>query len=390
MLIYFIFRRRKWRENAGGVLIVFGSTIGDSLLFADALMELDIFYKRKGEKVVFVCNAVVERFLKSVRKDITVVFRSFDSDRILSDYAYFKKFIDDLNNVNYKLLIAPLQAKRADLISLNIQADVKLGMYSAIRSKFSGAYWLKKLAYTESIITPSGDFVLKNYRKLFNYLKDKFPHYQLTPLPILESKYNFSNGKHYCVVCPTASEPAKIWELNKFCRIIDHITEQTGLDIYICAGKESVELFAKMTSLVKHSEKLHDYVGKTSFVDWVELIRNARFCFGNDSASVHIAAFTGTKYIALTSGHFHGLCLPYDLGELDIEKGLIASPVCIYPERDCLGCYVIDGKRCAGNKKCKKNVKKNGRFLCIEEISVDIAIKVLDEVFLSLNLVSVE
>jgi ADP-heptose:LPS heptosyltransferase len=368
------------------ILVVFGGVIGDSLLFSDALKTLDDFYGEKGKKIVLVCNIIVERFLKSVRKDITVTFRSFDADKILYDYGYFRAFIDGLKNARYELLIAPFQSKRAELIALNVQAENKIGVYAEFRSKTSPAYWLNYIAYAESIIVPSNNFAWQNYRELFRYLGNDLPRWKMASLSEFGSVHDFKNHKPYCIICPSGSESVRIWELEKFYGIIDYLTEETTLNIYICAGDEACGLFEKITSSIKHPERLCDYIGKMSFTDWIELIRNAKFCFGNDTASVHIAAFTGTIYMALVSGHAYGNCVPYNLLNLNIEKNSLSPPICIYRRKECFGCLFIGGKGGVGNNECKKNVRKNGRYLCIEDISVDDAISVLQETLAHLNL----
>jgi len=373
----FISKRRVVKKTNGKILIVFGGVIGDSIIFFDVLPELIAFFRKQGKEVVLVCNTVIESYMRSIRPDIEINTIGYEMDRLIEDYAYFRDFIAGLNSTEYESVITPMSSKKADLIALNVNAPKKIIVMEPIKRKTSVALWLKKITYTDTIAVDMYSMAYVRYKKLMGYLGDTRFQSKISYYSEQRSIYDFNNHSPYCVICPTSREGEKCWEIGKLCLILDYIAEATDLNIYISTGNEGIGLFERISSLVKSPNRLVDYIDNTSFSDWVECIRNARFCLGNDSASTHIAAHTQTLYIAVTSGFDYGVALPYVLDVAPKESNL---PICIFNKKPCFGCVEVYGKRCGNNKECKKNVREYGRFLCIEDISVEDVKSVLTRV----------
>lgn len=371
-------RRKKCSTDTNLVVIVNGGMIGDSILFHDALSAMTRHFKAQGKQTIMICRPAVKSFLTSVCPELdTIAYFEIAFDRFVTDFTYYKEIAERLKTLAAPLLIAPQPSKFADFIALNIPAKQKLQVKPSSRTRCRSPYeWLNRISYNTVIPVDTTLMALERYAVLPR--KIGIASFQSKIAPFLQRKTvaNFSAYSPYCVVAPTASEEPRCWGLEKFCAVIAHIMKKTDWSICISAGREGEGFFERICVGVPSPERLIDCIGKTDFVQWVELIRHAEFCFGNDSAAIHIAAHTGTPSIAVTPGVDYQDCQPYRY-EQKSEGDMV--PVCLYAYKNCFGCYHKNLKRCAGNPACGENVKRGGKYLCIRDISAEQAIAAVDQ-----------
>jgi ADP-heptose:LPS heptosyltransferase len=371
-----LFRRKRPRRKPSplsGVLVIFGGVIGDGIMFFDALAAMSSIYGRQGKSLTLLCGTAVATFMKEMRGDIKVKTIDCDMDRLISDYGYFKSVVGQLE-YGYDLIITPQYSKKADLLARRIGAGEKLALRARIGNRFSLAYWLDRLTYTKHLYTEPDCMFIKAYKTLLHHLGDTQYKTGIVKFQVNETGYGFDGHKPYCAVCPTSREAEKSWDIKHFITVIDYITGNSALNVYICAGSEGIGLFEKITASVSHPSRLAGYIN-TPFPEWAEMIRSAEFCVGNDSASAHVAAFTGTEYIAVASGFHYGGALPYDLDTVSEDDAL---PIVVNEPMPCYGCYAIKGKRGGGTRECRASIKRNGRYLCIESIPAERVINVIN------------
>ena len=99
------------------------------------------------------------------------------------------------------------------------------------------------------------------------------------------------------------------------------------------------------------NKKLIDITGKTSLLEFIELIRLSKLVIANDSASVHIANAVETKSICISDGNNFGRFVPY-------PKDFKYAPKTIY------------------NKQClERNWNYNEDKNCINKVSQDVVFR---------------
>ena len=67
----------------------------------------------------------------------------------------------------------------------------------------------------------------------------------------------------------------------------------------------------------------------------IEIIRGASLLVANDSASIHIAAATGTRSVCILGGGHFGRFLPYQ-PEFKVRGD--QEPIAVFHPMDCYGC----------------------------------------------------
>ena len=118
--------------------------------------------------------------------------------------------------------------------------------------------------------------------------------------------------------------------------------------------------------------------------EWVDLIQNAEFVIGNDSASIHIAAACKIPSICLCGSYDKNQFFPYV-----VEEESTVLPIVIRKNMPCEYCRAKGNYFGYGNKKCQKYIRENTSSLCIAKISVTDVICEIDNLLkykLNINL----
>lgn len=374
-------KRREAPCGSGSVVIVNGGAIGDTILFLDALNAMAQYFNGQNRETWMICRPAIQSFLSAVCPELPVKCLAIPFHDYLTNDACYRRISERLREFSGSFLIVPHQSKFADFISLNIPAKRKIQLKTSSQTtRASPYYWLNRVCYDDTLTVAPSMMALERYAFLLHEIGISDFQSKIKPLPPHEVKIDFSAHAPYCVVAPTSSEEPKCWEPCKFCEVIDYILVHSNLNVCLCAGREGDGLYEKIRSAVSRPERMVDYIGRTNFTEWVELIRHAKFCFGNDSASIHVAAHTSTPSVAVTSGLDYQYCQPY---RYEQSSNSDAVPVCVYAHKDCFGCYRKNLKRCAGNLECRENVGKGGKYLCIRDIAVEQVIPEIDRLLKS-------
>lgn len=373
------------------VAVVFGGAIGDLIVFLEALDHLAQFQFSGGKRLFFVCKPVVAGFLKTVRPHMTIEI----VDLRLKDYVINGKYRHQIaHRLSWRslTLISPHQSKYAEAVCLLSHAPRRIELREKTNvNTISWVFWLNKFAYNERILVPADSMAFERFRALLVSLGcDSYE----TSLTLWEENSRagsnallIAGGDPYCVLAPTASEVAKSWEFEKYASVVQWILKNTSLNICICGGDEALgycDRFGSEAGLPEiDAKRLIDCASKTDFAQWIELVRNASFCFGNDSATVHIAAHVKTPSICVTAGFCYGYCQPY---VLDVVHKDDEIPHCLYAYKQCFRCFLRDYRRCSGNPDCKAAVDAGKPYLCIQDITLDQAIDALSALIGRLHL----
>lgn len=360
------------KKSNNNVLIVFGGAIGDSILFLSTLKFISNYYNKIKYNIFFVGKDYVVKFVEECSGLNNIKYIGINQSMYLNNNYYFNRINNSLNKIYFKFVVSPHNSIFATFVSMNIKTQNSIAMLSKKMLQNNVVlFFLNFFAFKHKININESHMAFDNYQYLIFYLTGHSYHDGVFLLPYKKTVIAFPNKK-YCVICPSANETAKCWEENKFVEIINYILLSTSFIVCISSGNEGRSFYERNRLNFIDYSRVVDYSGKLSYSDWVEIIRNSSFCFGNDSASAHIAASTGVMYYAITSGFAYGADMPY-------SDQSINAPFCIYSHRYkyCFGCYFKKAKRCYGNKPCENVVKHGGRYLCVSDISVEQVVDIL-------------
>lgn len=367
------------KEN--GLAIVFGGGIGDMVIFFDALDRVSQWRAAQGLKTVLVTKKANIALMHAARPDIVVDEISLDLPDFLHDATYRAEKWLAIKREDFDVAASPLRSKYADLVCWACSAKRKLTISEQDSSSLFNVWrHLNHLVYTERVETGLSAF--GQYRDLAVYLGVPAYETQIAPFFPVSSSLKLPD-RPYCVIAPTASEPAKCWEWEKVDKVIGFIISRTDLDICLCGGSEGEDIASHIEATFGKGGRVLNYMSKTDFAGWIKLIGNSRFCFGNDSASIHLASHQGVPALCVSSLFCFGYCQPYQV-ELLSENDFV--PISVNAQMTCARCHYKDYRRCAGNQKCKKQVKAGGVYQCIERVDEESVLRKLDRLMRDLGI----
>lgn len=171
-------------------------------------------------------------------------------------------------------------------------------------------------------------------------------------------KLNLDLPKEYFIVFPGASSDFKKWGINKYSDLVERIYDKTHLPLVL--GGTISDKIDNQKLIDNINIPYYDVTGKTSIIEFIELIKRAKFIITNDTGAYHIAVNEEIPVTLIASNSFIQY-ISYDFKEFNLRKPYI---VC-NKKYKCKNCH----------DDCKKI--KNGETIwpCLNDISVDEAWK---------------
>lgn len=185
----------------------------------------------------------------------------------------------------------------------------------------------------------------------------------------IEIKLNESgitlSGFSPIIIAPTSRWRYKLWGVDRFVELIDHLQNRFDLPIVIVGGEDPVdkEIAAEIVGLCK--AKLIDLTGKTTLLELAALTERGKLFVGVDSAPMHIAAAMRIPTVAIFGPTDSDGWAPWDNG-----KGY--CKVVAMRELSCLPCGLAG---CVNGKVSD----------CLVNLPVERVVKAIDDVIDSGN-----
>lgn len=372
--------RKKKKDSVKKVLCILDlSGIGDTICSLDALYNLWINTKDNFELHIAAPRSVI-KLLKISKVMPDAKWIEIDLEEKFNFYI-FKENSNKINKYHWdsitKLGAMGLYMK---MLLLNCTYNNSVGMEFQLSPRSFKNYIINSLVRNLHILKFPIDAHIINCNKAiveetFISLGLNSPtlEYKEYKIPILDSIPDSLQEKNYCVICPSVSlarlhgERERRWPLDRFVNIVDFIMENSNLSVVLCGVEADKEDNTYILLKCKDSKRIIDMTGKTSLTEWIELIRNAKFIFGNDSGYIHLAAFMNTPSLVLAGYWNYGNFLPY-LSDNFREK---SSPINIRTSRpSCYSCKYRKGHD-ENNIACTKLVNEEGVYKCIWEVDVE-------------------
>ncbi len=373
--VYFhlLYYRPKSEEKNKNILILYNGIIGDTVLLADYLMMFQrIFQPQNGYQIEVLCLKSCKKMLMSFfKKQYQVKFLDVFIDDTVKTWGGYKKVVHFFRDKYYqKIFVLPIANPRADRLVYNIPGKEKIVCgENDTPGKWGFPYlyhrYFYEHAYNTRIQNPMGTMEIRRYADLIRRYAD-------FPVPVKISHMKVVEGitvsEKYCVIGLGASTSEKTWETSKFLEIIHYLWNKYHLVSYLCGEEKERYLYEQIEKTGK-CDYIKSYIGKTSFQEWISLIKGASLYVGNDSAGVHIAASVSVPSIVIVGKWQYKRFFPYDKG-LEKENEILPYPVFSELQYECINCREKHMKKGIGNRECKKAIKAGRPCLCVADVTV--------------------
>lgn len=345
------------------IVVFFPQQLGDALLFSEVLQQLSMMYpKTQGYVICFIASNAVNEFLR-VAVDISseISFIDFNKDRLFSNFNYYREFYSRYL-VDVYHIIVPNPSNSGVLIGRVCNSQKKTIVINSCKKNLMYRIFLS-VFWKDDVLSQNQLMVFQLYQLLLNKLgnKDYCSH-----IPVIKKMKNIIKGR-YCVLHPGASLYYKVWPIERYLQIANYLTCVLGYDVFLCGDISDIDYGYYVEENANMPYKIKNYIGKTSYEEWIRIIQGANLVVGNDSASIHIAAASGISSIVICGLYDKGLFFPYIVNRKNSSD---IMPICLAKEMECCLCR---NKRYTGygNKACFEKIQAGKVAVCVEKILVD-------------------
>ena len=176
-----------------------------------------------------------------------------------------------------------------------------------------------------------------------NYLENWICEYNNQKADELFILNNINNQNLKAVVSVTASNAGKAWDINKYARIIEYLSNEKGVQVIFIGAPSDKTIYDELPIKEKLTIPAVNLCGKVTLKDSLAVLKKVDFILGNDSGTLHMASSVGTKVIGL-------------YGPMPFEKWCAIGDdnILIKSNLECMPCS-LKGK-CKNNRACMENI----------------------------------
>jgi ADP-heptose:LPS heptosyltransferase len=323
----------KQKSGRHALLLVRLDLIGDFIIWLDAAKEFKTLYPDK--RIILYANSAWAILAEHLPFWDEVV--SVDMTRLRSDDMYRLKLLFKTHILGFDIAIQPTYSREyvADLVVRASHARQRIGHLGdvnniSVDNKAITDTWYTQLVpqvfFPEVELNINAEFIRVLGNKDF---ESRLPHLDV----LLKLPENLIVGTRYCVLVPGASWEPKMWPVINFAELAGKLSKNSGLTIVLC-GTQSERSICNQVAQLSGVETIN-LSGQTTLLQMIEIIRGASLLVANDSASIHIAAATGTRSVCILGGGHFGRFLPYQ-PEFKVRGD--QEPIAVFHPMDCYGC----------------------------------------------------
>lgn len=356
------------RYNSRKVILLRLDLIGDCAMFSSTAKAIREFYADRD--VTVVCLSISKPIFERMGVFNKIIDVDFRPENI--DYTKLTKLIKKIRESSYDILLQPQVSKYplADILAASTKCNQRIAIEPLSPNGNSSPCWLEHTnpLYDELVPYPRGNVSEFDYYGAF--VRGLGLASYKTARPFLpHNKQQYIECDYY-VIYPGGSYTQKIWPLDRFATIANHVYQKTGLVGVILgsAGEKWISEKIREHLTIPTALAIIDLTGKTSIFDVIDIIGDAKFVVSNDTSGVHIAAATNTPSIAVVGGWHFNRFLPYHIEKTKTEDHL---PLVAYTPMACFYCNLnrdLIKKNCPS---CFHNLELGRSCDCIEAVSVE-------------------
>lgn len=333
--------------------------IGDFVLWLDSMRGWSELYKK--QKKVLICGKNVSLiaehtgyFDEVLGLDVNT-FKSIKGKRNL--YKRLKKY-------SGCKLIQCVRSKTdlIDVIASMVPAKEKITLDTDLRNQNEDNKRNHECIY-DKIIPIVGRFkmeLIRNAEYVRAFDGGKF----MAGIPVLPSADGGVNvlGEYYALV-PSTSSVLRNCSPRDLKHVINYMNSVRPEYSCVLLGGNSEKDLCNYIADICSNVSVVNLAGKTDYMEYIDVIRKAKFVFSGDTSAVHIAFACNVPSVCVAGGWEYGRFLPYEIEE-KVEN--IAKHEFVVCKMECFQCDHVKY-----SDECKLSQKINNKYACIQNIEKD-------------------
>ena len=318
----------KLNENIKTIVFVRMDNIGDFIIWLPYVEALINDYY-SGYRIILICegqNGVLAYNTGLFHKVFTINKRLFTGNLI-----YRSRTLKRISRIHSDQTIQMTYSRSAligDSIVNAISSRTKIGSSGDINSPEFKI--LEKTNRTYDYLVPETPTILLEETRNASFCRNigylggfkKGTIFKNLKSPDILEKYS------YIVICPQTSDKRRDWQLENYEWVIDRLISTTQAQIVVCGSQRF-----QLNNRNKHMEhKIINMSGKTSILEYVAIIRDAKCVVTGDTSAAHIANYFDKKRIIIAGCGQPGRFFSYER-----RRGPSSSSI-VFENMSCAGC----------------------------------------------------
>lgn len=360
------------------ILIIITGNLGDALMSIEAVLALGRYYRNEGRTVTVMTSRNIRCFLNMIAD-----MNNFEFIDVNYPYSSNGTLLRELRPIvkaarlqQYEdIIVTWANAPIAKYLVAVIQHNNSWGVFDDIkRSYYRPKYFFEK-AFTNRILVSIDVQEMQRYKIMLDEIGVRNYKVRIHHIKKLETTQTLVKPERkYITIAMDSMTTERRWPADEFKKTVQALLK--GYDYEICCtGNDSaLPIFHKCVEDLQERDllRVHNYIGKTSLGEWIELLRGAEFHIGVDSGSIHVAAAVGTQAFCLVGVWDGTRVFPYQIDEANAGT---CVPVPLYRsdvdpfKQPCYGCLSSKGHRGKGNAECYKGCNEGKPALCLQRIT---------------------
>lgn len=397
---FFLYKRKTPKKvNNKKILVIFGGHIGNALLNIDLLLRIKhLFPIEDGWQLNIFCNDGLWKVCETIAdvsgfNRIQAQYPTKDGGTRFSEVLQTMKAVRGMEFDTIVVNLAHIMPLAAYLVAA-LQANRSIGVFDDIDRRNSKLFndigrnvgslrWYFERAYNTPIWVPYNTQEVHRQKEILKQLGDTEYAVRIFPIPKL-CDFTLPSEKYFTVTLDSTTS-ARRWAPEKFAEVINYVLEHYDYQVCFTGNTEAEPIYQTCIQHIKQPERTINYVNKTSFNEWVELLRGSSFHLGVDSGSIHVASSVGTQAFCLTGVWDGKRVLPY---QIERQESGTTAPICVYmkdvDKLPCYACLPQRGLMGSENDECYAAYRRGEPCMCLQSIQVNDVISSITK-YLSAN-----
>ena len=303
---------QNYNQKIENICVLRTSSLGDICNMLPFIYTLRREYPKA--KISWVIGKNEASFLEKIDG---VEFITFDKSNTFKSYLSIAK---RLTKIKYDIMFIMQVSLRANIISLFINSEIKLG-YDSIRSSDLHSLFSNKKIQSSSHTHVVDVFL--SFLNILNIEKNSFTYkWDVQEKVSKQDLYkNFSGlEERYFILSPCSRSSNRNWLIERYAVIADHINKNFALQ---CVLSSSSSRFEKdfVEKIINHMNSIpYNLAGKTSLHELFSLVKNSELLISPDSGPIHIATCVDKPVIGLYGVTNTVRAGPYNSIDLCVDK----------------------------------------------------------------------
>ena len=295
------------------------SALGDVTHVIPVIREIQ--KKWPDTEITWVCGSFEYKLLKLINNVRFITFNKKNGFK-----AYFELW-KELKHQKFDVLLHMQVAARANIASLGIKADIKLGWDKSRSRDFH------QLFINHTVAEEVHQHQVPGFLSFAEALGVK-PGQPVWDIPLTQNARDFAdqhidNKQRVLIISACSSHKLRNWQAERYAELADYAIDKHQMQVILSGGPSSIEIDMADEVMRNMNNKALNLVGKDTLEQLIGLLSKATVVVSPDSGPAHLANAIGVPVIGLyactwakRSGPYNSLDYCVDKFELAAEKML--------------------------------------------------------------------